>query len=167
MTDNSDKNNSPEDLSTDTFAVFGNMWENWMKLAGDFPDGLKNFTGALPGLDDSTDATREAITIMAEYYRLAMMHGIQYWYFIAAKNMRFYPILAEKLARMSVEGQSSEARAECLDNIKAWMRELTDASTQENLKFQQEFENLIDDIWMSGLPEEESAEPVRRHKAKN
>jgi hypothetical protein len=167
VTDQSNNNNSQEGLSTDSFAAFGNMWENWMKLAGDFPEGLQNITSALPGLDDSAGATKEAITIMAEYYRLAMMHGIQYWYFIAAKNMRFYPILAEKLARMSVEGQSSEARAECLDNIKAWMREMTDASNQETLKFQQEFENLIDDIWMSGLPEDETAEPKRRHKAKN
>ena len=168
MTDKSNQDSNQDGVSPDPFAAVSKMWENWVALMGEVPEGFKLPSMAIPGLDNANSGMRENSLMMAELYRLAMVHGYQYLYRIAAKNMQYYPILADKLANMKLEDQTSEKRGECLDELKAWIREITDASFQESRKFQQDFETLIDDIWFAGLStDEEQADYKRRHAAKN
>jgi len=167
VTDKSDQDSSQESVPPNPFADIGSMYEKWTSLMSESPLSSQMFPMAVPGLDDANSSTREAFLMMTELYRLAMMHGFQYQYRIAAKNMHFYPIVADKMAKMNSEDENTEARGEYLESLKMWMREITDVSHQESRKFLQEFETLVDDIWLAGLStDDERAGYHRRHKTK-
>lgn len=161
MTNTPDPHGDKTTSSSDPYADMMKMWQPLLDIVGGEQPGL------IDGVEIDTDSlggnAKELVTVMASIFKSGVTSSFQSWTRMAEANIRYMPVIAERMAKVNSGGESEDhSRALLVDASRTWMREINDISQQEARKFHTEVEALLEHTVLGGVDKPATGEQKRQ-----